>query len=119
MILKESKLNVADTCGIFIVKCFHIYRNKKRKWGKIGQFIKVSYRHMLKKLIKLRGKKSRALYFRSKHWFQKKDGSVFRFYSTDCVLLKRRVYPRGKISDGVVLYNLKRRKFMQSFKYVL
>lgn len=119
MILKESKLNVADTCGIFLVKCFHIYQNRKTKWGKVGKFIKVSYRTMLKKLLKLKGKKSRAIFFKSKYQYLKYDGSVFRFNSNDCVLLKRRIYPRGKISEGVVMYSIRRKKFTTSFKYVL
>lgn len=119
MILKESKLNVADTCGIFVVKCFHIYQNKKKKWGNIRKFIKVSYREMLKKLIKLKGRKSRAFFYKSKYQNLKYDGSVLRFATNSCVLTKRRLYPRGKISEGVVMYSIKRKKFITSFRYVL
>lgn len=119
MILKESVLNVSDNCGIHLVKCFHIYQNKKKKWGQIGKFVKVSYRHMDKKLLKLKGKKSRAIFFRSKYKFKKPDGTNIKFCENACVLLKRRVYPRGKISAGIVVYNIKRKKFTLSFHGVL
>ena len=119
MILKETKLNVADNCGVLLVKCFHIYQNKKKRHGHVGKFIKVSYRQVIKKLNRLIGKKSRAFYCKSKYKYTKPDGSIIFFYENICTLLKKRLYPRGKISKGVIVYNLKRYKFMHSFKFII
>ena len=119
MILKESKINVADNCGVQKVKCFHIYQNKKKKHGHVGKFIKVSYRIVSKRLSRLRGRKSRAFFFKSKYKYSKPDGSKINFSENFCVLIKRRLYPRGKISRGMVLYNLKRYKFMYSFNVII
>ena len=119
MILKETMLHVSDNCGINLVKCFHIYQLKKRKYSKIKKFIKVSYRSTTKSLSKLIGKKSKGFFYKSKYFFSKIDGSCFFFSSNNCVLTKKRLYPRGKISKGCILYNIKRIKLLNSFSYTL
>lgn len=64
-------------------------------------------------------KKPRVYFFRSKFKFHKPDGSELKFTSNNCVVLKKRLSPRGKVSKGPVIYNTKRRKFLLSFNCVL
>ena len=110
---------MADNCGIYLVKCFSIYRSKKNKSGRLNTFIRVSYRLVRKKLIKLLGKKSKAFFFRSAFPMKKIDGGRFIFSESSCVVVKKRLYPRGKVSNGIVLYNVNRPKFLNSFTVVL
>jgi len=116
MIQQNSILTVSDTCGITKVKCFHIYQKKKNKIGYCGNFIKISIRKTLKKLKqKSKRKKSKSIFILAKKFFLKPDGSWLKFKSNVCVLLKKRLTPRGKLVRGPILYNLKRKKFVNSF----
>lgn len=42
MVQKESRLGIADNCGVWSVGIFHIYRGFRHKIGYAGDFIKVS-----------------------------------------------------------------------------
>lgn len=115
IILKESMVHVSDNCRVLKVKCFHIYGNKKKKWGCIKKFIKSSNRMVAKRRYWARGAKARGFFYKSKYRFIKPDGCSIRFQHNMCVLLKKRLYPKGKVTRGCVLYNVKRRKFIFSF----
>jgi len=120
MIQKNTKLLVSDTCGVVNVKCFHIYQKKKSFIGEVGNFIKVSIRKTHTRLKqKLKRKKSKAIFVTSRQFFSKPDGSVIKFYKNTCVLLKKRLTPRGKLVSGPIIYNFKRKKFITSFSKIL
>ncbi len=120
MVQKNSKLNVSDTCGVVSVKCFHIYQKKKLLIGTVGNFLKVSIRKTHARLKqKLRRKKSKAIFIISKQFFSKPDGSTIKFYKNNCVLLKKRLTPRGKLVSGPIVYNFKRKKFITSFSRII
>lgn len=121
MIQKGTKLNVIDSCGVVIVKTFHIYKGFKHRIGGVGDFIKCSVRQV--KSIKKRkmknplvkGKKSIGIIIRTKFKSLRKDGSYVKTFSNDVVLLKKRMTPRGKELTGPITYGVKRRKFVASF----
>lgn len=119
MILKESILSVSDNCGVLLTKCFGFYKLKKYKNIKILKFIKVSYKKTKKMKNIIKKKKSKAFFFRSRFLNKKIDGSYFSFYENSCVLIKKRLYTRGRLVRGCVLYNTKRKKFINSFNFVL
>ncbi len=120
MIQQNSRLSVSDTCGVVYVKCFHVYQKKKSLIGLVGNFVKVSIRKTHSRLKqKLRRKKSKAIFITSRQFFSKPDGSVLKFYKNTCVLLKKRLTPRGKLVKGPIVYNFKRKKFISSFSRIL
>lgn len=116
MIQRTTILRVSDTCGITKVKCFHIYQKKKNFIGYVGNFIKVSVRKTHSKLKQsLKRKKIKAIFTLFKKTYRKPDSSLIKFSSNSCVLLKKRLTPRGKLIIGPVIYNIKRKKFISSF----
>ena len=116
MIQKNTILKVSDTCGITKVKCFHIYQKKKFFTGYVGNFIKVSVRRTHSKLKQVfKRKKIKAIFIVFRQNFLKPDGSNLKFSKNSCVLLKKRLTPRGKLVTGPIIYNLKRKKFVSSF----
>lgn len=119
MIQKTTILNSSNYTGIINVNCFHIYQKKKYKIASFGNFIKVSTREVLIKYKKLRKKKFKSIIILLKYKFTKPDGSNFKFLLNSCVLLKRRVIAVGDLISGSCYYNLKRKKFLNSFVTVI
>lgn len=119
MIQKSTILNTSDITGVLTVNCFHIYQKKKNYIGGFGSLIKVSTREVLFKYKKFRKKKSRAIVILLKYRFTKPDGSFVKFCKNTCVLLKRRIVPTSKFVIGCCPYNLRRKKFLTSFKVII
>jgi large subunit ribosomal protein L14 len=120
MIQKSTILNVSDTCGITKVRCFHVYGKKKHFIGVVGNFVKVSVRRTHSRLNQVfKKKKIKAIFILFKQNFIKPDGSSIKFYKNSCVLLKKRLTPRGKLVSGPTIFNLKRKKFILSFSKCL
>ena len=89
---------------------------KKKKIGYIGDFIKISVRRTLKTLKQvLKRKKIRSVIVLSRFGFIKPDGSRLRFLLNSCILLKKRLTPRGKLIVGPTIYNIRRKKILSSF----
>lgn len=115
MIQKSTILNVSDSCGVWTVNTFHIYRGFKHKTGLLGNYIKISVRSLKPKAWLKKGKKSKAIFINSKFKNIKKDGSFSLLENNNCVLLKKRVSPRGKEIFGPIFYRIKKKKFRASF----
>lgn len=94
---------------------FHIYGGFSNKFAKIGNFIKVSVRKARPSNFFKRGKKSKAFLVRSAFKSMRKDGSYIFSASNSCVLLKRRMTPRGRELKGPIFYGVKRKRFTTSF----
>lgn len=119
LIQKSTILNTSDITGVLTVNCFHIYQKKKKNIGSFGSLIKISTREVLFKYKKLRKKKSKAIVILLKYKFTKPDGSFIKFYKNTCVLLKRRIVPTATFVIGCCPYNLRRKKFLTSFKVII
>nr|YP_010183550.1 50S ribosomal protein L14 [Paramecium gigas]QVG61499.1 50S ribosomal protein L14 [Paramecium gigas] len=115
MIQKSSILNVADSCGVWTVNTFHIYRGFRHKLGKFGDFLKVSVRHTKPAAWLKKGKKSKAILVRTSFKHLRRDGSYIKTLLNSCVLLKKRVSPRGKEIEGFLFYGMRRKKLRSSF----
>ena len=105
----------ADQCGVYWVRVFHLYRGGMRKVSRVGNFEKVSailtkVDNFLKKKTKLQ-----AVLVRLKKQSLKKDRSWISFKKNSLVLLKKRLTPRGKELLGPADFNVRRKKFTQSF----
>jgi ribosomal protein L14 len=119
MVQKCTILNTSDLSGVLTVNCFHLYQKKKSKVTGFGRFIKVSTRDVLFKYKKFRKRKFKSIVILLKYKFKKPDGSNVFFFKNTCILLKRRVIAVSNFVVGCCIYNLKRKKFLTSFKKVI
>lgn len=115
MILKHTTLTPLDKCGVWEVKSFHLYGGSHVRATSSGRFIKVSVKKTKPNNWVSKSSKLRAIILYTKRELRKSDGTVFRFKYNSVVLLKKRLTPKGKEIVGPALYNIKRKKFINSF----
>lgn len=115
MIQKESRLSVADNCGVWSVGVFHIYKGFRHKIGYVNDFVKVSLKKTRPSNWLRKGKKSRAFIVRTAFRNLRKDGSYVKLAGNDCILLKKRMTPRGREVLGPITYGIRKRKVLASF----
>jgi large subunit ribosomal protein L14 len=119
MVQKGTFLKVIDSCGVRTVKIFHLYRGGFRKVSHIGNFIKCSVKTTKPNNFIKKKTKTKAIVIHTKKEFIKKDGSYIKFFINSSILLKKRMTPRGKELFGPVIYNIKRKKFINSFAGII
>lgn len=119
MVFKQTILNPVDKCGVWVVKTFHLYRGSKRRGLGTGGFLKVSVRKTRPNNKILKKTKSKAVVVRTRFRNLRLDGSYVKFKSNSCVLLKKRMTPRGRELYGPVSRNVRRKKFMSTFVSIL
>lgn len=119
MIQKSSQLIVCDTCTVWTVNVFHIYKGFQNKFGKFGDFFKISVRKIKPKSLIKKGKKYKSILIQHSFKKIKKDGSFLILKNNGCVLLKKRLTPVGKEIEGPVYFGLKRKKFSSSFSGII
>ena len=93
---------------------FHLYNGFNQKITYTGRFVKASVKivkpdNWLKKKTKLR-----SFIIRTKKHFRKIYSTTILLFFNNGVLLKKRLTPRGKELFGPILYNIKRKKFINS-----
>lgn len=115
MVQKETRLGVADSCGVWSVGIFQIYRSSGRRFAKAGDFIRVSSKRVRPGNPIARGTKHRAYLVRCVFKSSRVDGSFTSLDSNSCVLLKKRMTPRGQEVSGPISYRVKKRRFASSF----
>lgn len=119
MIQKNSILNVLDINGVFVVKCFHTYKKFNKNTSSSGLVFKSSIKLYSKLRKKWKGKKTKSIVVVSRSRYKKPDGSFIYGNKNSCVLLKKRLSIRGKLTKGYNFYNLKKKKFINSFSLVI
>jgi len=115
MVQKESVLIPIDRCGVWVTKIFHLYGGSIRKKSTINNFVKISVKstkpnNWVKKKTKLK-----ALILKTKKEVVRGDGSLVKFKLNKCVLLKKRLTPKGRELIGSCLFQIKRKRFSSSF----
>lgn len=115
MIQKETRLSVADSCGVWSVGVFQIYRSSGRRFARAGDFLRVSAKRVRPGNFLSQGTKHRAYLVRCVFSETRIDGSLVSSGANSCVLLKKRMTPRGRELSGPVSYRVKKRKFSSSF----
>lgn len=119
MIQKNSILCVQDMCGVTTVRCFHVYKQFSSNISSSGLAIKSSIRIYSRYRKKWKGKKSKAIITLTRARYIKPDGTqIFGFFN-GCGLLKKRLSIRGKLIKGYNFYNVKKKKFLNSFSCVI
>ena len=99
MIKKHTYLIPADSCGVWWVSVFHVYKGDLEKLL-CGDFVKVSVK-VTKPKNRVKKKKIKSNIKRLKKEY-KKRWILFKFQINNIVLLKKRMTPRGKNLMGPV-----------------
>jgi len=115
MIQKFSKLVPLDKCGVWEIKTLHLYGGFKVRWLRTGGFIKTSIKKTKPNNWVIKGSKLKAITIHTKKELKKIDGSNYRFKFNSAVLLKKRLTPKGKEIFGPSLFEIRRKKFINSF----
>jgi len=105
----------ADSCGVFKVRVFHVYKGSKGKLAFSGDFMKVSVRVVRPENPIKKKSKIVSILVRTKYKNKRVDGSYVSFKRNRLVMLKRRLTTRGKSLKGPVSINIRRKKFLSSF----
>lgn len=119
MVQKETRLGVSDSCGVWSVQVFQIYRSSGRRFAWSGDFLRVSAKRVRPGNRIGRGSKHRSFLVRSVFRSSLIDGSHSSLDSNSCVLLRKRMTPRGQELFGPVSFRVKKRKFSSSFSGVV
>jgi len=115
MIKKETLLKPVDKCGVKLVKCFHVLQGWYHQTAFVGHFLRVSARKVKPNSRFKKRKKFKSILIRTNYSNLKKDGSIFSVKDNGCVLLKKRLTPRGKEIRGPISTLIRRKKFVNSF----
>jgi len=119
MIKKHTRLIPSDKCGVWEVKAIHLYKGFFRNTSYTGDFTKSTIRKVKPAFWKDKGTKVKNIIIRVKKETVKADGSYFFFKYNSCILLKKRLTPRGKELIGPTSFLVKRKKFLSSFAGII
>lgn len=115
MIQKSTVFKPADNCGILKARVFHVYKGSQGRFARIGEFIKCSALEVLPENPLKKKTKTRGIVIRTIFRSHRRDGLVVIFKKNACVLLKKRMTPRGSYLRGVIPITIRRKKFLSSF----
>ena len=110
------------------LQAFQLYKGFNRKVTKIGFFIKGTAKIVEPPRIEYKGFKfkfnkkgdiCRAILIRTKYRILKKDGISLNFKNNNIVLLKKKQDLKSKYLYGPVPLEIKRKKFLNLFKFII
>jgi ribosomal protein L14 len=115
LIQKSTVFKPADNCGVLRARVFHVYKGSHGRLAYTGELIKCSAIEVLPENPVRKKTKSRGVVIRTVFRSLRRDGLVVIFKRNSCVLLKKRMTPRGNYLRGVVPIIIRRKKFLSSF----
>lgn len=113
MIQEETRLIVADNTGAKMVQCIRIYGGTRKKYGRIGDVIKVTIKSAIPGGTMKKGTMSRAVIVRTRKEIRRKDGSYIRFDDNAAVLIDDNNEPVGTRIFGPVARELREMQYMK------
>ena len=113
MIQVQSVLDVADNSGARRVMCIKVLGGSKRRYGYVGDVIKVSIKEAIPRGKVKKGEVMDAVIVRTAHGVRRSDGSIIRFDSNAVVILNAQGQPVGTRIFGPVTRELRATKFMK------
>ncbi|MFT5260665.1 MAG: large subunit ribosomal protein L14 [Gammaproteobacteria bacterium] len=113
MIQMQTRMKVADNSGAKEVMCIKVLGGSKRRYGGIGDVIKVSIKEALPNSKVKKGDVYNAVIVRTRKGVRRRDGSSIRFDSNAAVLLNATLQPIGTRIFGPVTRELRNDKFMR------
>ncbi len=113
MIIKGTRLDVADNSGAKVVECIHVEGSSGRRYARIGDTIVASVKSSIANSPVKKGEVIRAVVVRTKKEMRRKDGSYIRFDRNSAVLISKQGDPTGTRIFGPVGRELREKDFMK------
>ncbi len=113
MIQEETRLTVADNTGAKKVLCFRLLGGTRKKYGRIGDIIKVTVKSAIPGATVKKGNISLAVIVRTKKELRRRDGSYIRFDDNAVVLINENNEPIGTRIFGPVARELREKQCMK------
>ena len=113
MIQTQSYLEVADNSGARRVMCIKVLGGSKRRYARVGDLIKVTFKEAIPRGKVKKGQVITAVVVRTKKGVRRPDGSLIKFDENAAVLLNAQDAPIGTRIFGPVTRELRGEKFMK------
>ena len=113
MIQEETRLTVADNTGAKKVLCFRLLGGTRKKYGRIGDIIKVTVKSAIPGATVKKGNISLAVIVRTTKELRRRDGSYIRFDDNAVVLIDENNEPIGTRIFGPVARELREKQCMK------
>lgn len=113
MIREETRLTVADNTGAKQVLCIRILGGTKKRYGRVGDIIRVTVKSAIPGSAVKKGSLSLAVIVRTKKETRRKDGSYIRFDDNAAVLINENKEPTGTRIFGPVARELREKQYMK------
>ena len=102
MIQMQSTLDAADNSGARKVMCIKVLGGSHRRYAHIGDIIKVTVKEAIPRGKVKKGDVLKAVVVRTRKGVRRPDGSVIRFDSNACVLIRGGMHCVEGIAAGGV-----------------
>ena len=128
MLQKESYLRVTDSTGVGWLMIYHIYRGSWRRSARIGDYVRMSVKNIVRYPIRRRGLRYRPIRpgFRVRGLLVNlvKNKAFFDFSRlvttvSTCVLLKKSNMFKSRHFKGPITRNMRYRKHHNKFNYFI
>ena len=113
MIQTQTILEVADNTGARYVICIKVLGGSKKRYGKIGDIIKVSVKETMPRGKVKKGEIYDALIIRTRKGLRRNDGSLIKFNRNSVILLNNKYEPIGTRVFGPITREIRKEKFMK------
>lgn len=113
MIIKGTRLDVADNSGAKVIECIHVEGSSGRRYARIGDTIVGSVKSSIANSPVKKGEVVRAVVVRTRKEMRRKDGSYIRFDRNSAVLISKQGDPSGTRIFGPVGRELREKDFMK------
>ncbi|HBE73824.1 MAG TPA: 50S ribosomal protein L14 [candidate division Zixibacteria bacterium] len=113
MIQQYTRLNIADNTGAKRAMCIQVMGGHYRRYGSIGDIIKVAIKDVLPGGGFKKGEVARAVIVRTRKEIRRRDGSYIRFDENAAVIIDDKGEPRGTRIFGPVARELRDRQYMK------
>jgi large subunit ribosomal protein L14 len=113
MIQQYSRLTVADNTGARKAMCIQVMGGHYRRYGSIGDIIKIAVKDVLPGGSVKKGEVARAVVVRTKKEVRRRDGSYIRFDENAAVIIDDKNEPKGTRIFGPVGRELRDKQFLK------
>lgn len=118
MIQKLTNIVPVDKCGVWLIRIIHTY-SKLRKLSNVGSFTKNSIRETKPDNWLRKKKKTKNLFVLTSQISKAYSGFTYRAKVNGCMLLKKRLTPRGSKVVGPIDNCVRRKRARASFIKVI
>lgn len=113
MIQQYTRLNIADNTGARRAMCIQVMGGHYRRYGSVGDVIKVAIKDVLPGGGFKKGEVARAVIVRTRKEIRRRDGSYIRFDENAAVIIDDKGEPKGTRIFGPVARELRDRQYMK------